>query len=245
MTEVKDAQEVESKKTETATEAVAETKVEAKKEETVGEALSEKKEPRMVPEAVLLEYKNANKELKKDLKELKALIESGASKKEVSTDLKAIADEHNVDAEFLQKFAEAIKAQAEKEIEEKVSSKLKPLEEKEKREKLDSIFKENYLRALEANPEYKDIANEAVIKSLSLDPSNQNKTWSQLLEMTYGHLVTGKKTMETSTARGGKDDNQKVDFDRATTDSKYFAEIMANPELKKEYNETLVQRLKL
>jgi len=46
----------------------------------------DKLEPRLVPQAVLLEYKNQNKELKRDIKELKGLIESGATKKEVSED---------------------------------------------------------------------------------------------------------------------------------------------------------------
>jgi hypothetical protein len=250
MTEVKDAAEVQDNTTKTVTKTVAEVKpegsTEVKKEETIGEVLADKKpEPRMVPEAALLEYKNSNKELKKDLKELKDLIESGASKKEISTDLKALADEHNVDPEFLSKFAESIKAQNKKDIDDEVSARLKPLEEKDKKAKIDKIFKENYDKALEAMPEYKDIANEAVIKSLSLDPANQNKTWTQIIEEAYGHLITGKRTMESPTARGGRDDNQDVDVARASKDPSYFKEVMADPVKKAKYNAGLAERLKL
>jgi hypothetical protein len=242
MTEVKDAQEVESKETETVTEAVAETKVEAVKEETVGEVLNpEKKEPKLVPEAVLLEYKNANKELKRDLKELKTLIESGATKKVVSTDIKAIAEEHNVDIDFLEKLASALEARAD----EKVSSKMKPLEEKERLSKINEVFEASYAKALEKMPEYKDIANKEVIKSLSLDPANQNKTWTQIIEGAYGHLIQGRKTFESSAPSGSKGDDQEVDFDKARKDSNYFNEVMASPTLKAKYNNGLAERLKL
>jgi hypothetical protein len=238
MAEAKDAQEVESKETETVTEAVVETKT----EETVGEVLNpEKKEPKLVPEAVLLEYKNANKELKRDLKELKTLIESGASKKEVSTDLKAIAEEHNVDLDFLEKLTLALEARAD----EKVSSKLKPLEEKERLSKINEVFEASYAKAIEKMPEYKDIASKEVIKSLSLDPANQNKTWTQIIEGAYGHLIQGKKTFESSAPSGLKGDDQEVDFDKARKDPNYFTEVMANPTLKEKYNKGLAERLKL
>lgn len=229
------------------TEAVTEAEVKDQKEETVGEAISEKKveKPESVPLASFLELKKDNKELAKQLKEIQKSIEAGASKKEVSTDLRALAEEHNVDVDFLTKLSDALKAQNEKDIDEKVSAKLKPLEDKEKQEKINAIFEEKFGKALEAMPEYKDIVNKEVIKSLSLNPAYQNKTWRQIIEGAYGHLITGKKTLESSTARGGKDDNQDVDIDRAGKDSKYFSEVMANPELKKKYNASLAERLKL
>lgn len=228
--------------TETVTEAVAETTdatvVDAKKEETVGEALSK---PESVPLSVFLELKKDNKELAKQMKDLQKSIETGATKKEVSADLKALADEHNVDIDFLEKLVDTLGAKAE----EKISSKLKPLEDKERKIKSDSIFEDKFGKAIEAMPEYKDIVSKDVIKSLSLDPANQNKTWRQIIEGAYGHLITGRKTLESSTARGGKEDSQEVDFAKAAKDTKYFSEIMANPELKKKYNTGLAERLRL
>jgi hypothetical protein len=234
--EAKNTAEEQVNNTETVTEAVVETRT----EETVGETISEKK-PESVPLAAFLELKKDNKELSKQMKELQKTIEAGATAKQVESDIKSIADAHNVDADFLDEFAAAI----EKRAEEKVSAKLKPLEEKEKQSKINAIFEEKFGQTIESMPEYKDIVNKDVIKSLSLDPANQNKTWRQIIEGAYGHLIVGKKTLESSTARGGKDDNQDVDFDKARTDSKYFSEVMANPELKKKYNATLAERLKL
>lgn len=234
--EAKNTAEEQVNNTETVTKAVVETKT----EETVGETISDKK-PESVPLAAFLELKKDNKELSKQMKELQKTIEAGATAKQVESDIKSIADAHNVDADFLDEFAAAI----EKRAEEKVSAKLKPLEEKEKQTKINAIFEEKFGQTIESMPEYKDIVNKEVIKSLSLDPANQNKTWRQIIEGAYGHLIVGKKTLESSTARGGKDDNQEVDFDKAKTDSKYFSEVMANPELKKKYNANLAERLKL
>jgi hypothetical protein len=93
-------------------------------------------------------------------------------------------------------------------------------------------------------PEYKNIANKDVIKSLSLDPKNANKTFAKILEDSYGHLITGKKTLEKTTVRGGNSDSP-IDFNKAAKDMEYYKEIMANPELKKKYNESLTDRIKL
>jgi hypothetical protein len=91
-------------------------------------------------------------------------------------------------------------------------------------------------------PEYSAIVNKDVIKTLSLDPANQNKTFQQLIEETYGNALGGKRTLETTTPRGGKA-LESVDFDRAKKDGKYLEEVLANPDTKKEYNEGLIGRL--
>lgn len=234
----KKAAEEQAKNTEGAKEGK---KPEEKQEETIADALeTKKKEQKLVPEAVLLEYKNANKELKRDLKELKQLIESGATKKEISSDIKALADEHNVDPDFLQKFAAAIK----KSTEEEISAKVKPFEEKERQEKINTLFEDHFKKAIEKMPEYKDVVNKDVIKTLSLNPANQNKTFTQIIEEAFGHLIKGKKTLESSSP-SGKEESQDVDFDKAVKDAKYFSEIMANPLLKEKYNKGLAERLKL
>jgi hypothetical protein len=248
--EVKDAPKVEESKKETkaTVEAKPEVKEESKtsaKDTKVGDILEsnkseEKKEPKMVPEAVLLEYKKDNKELKKDIKALRELIENGASKNEVSQELKDIAEEHNVDPEFLDKLAKSIKQQAKAELEAEV----KPIKEKELAQQREMLFIENYNKTLEVMPEYKGLAQMEVIKSLALNPNNANKTFAQLLELAYGHLIKGKKTIETTTLRGGTNKGV-IDFDRARKDKKYFMEIMADPELKVEYNKDLHKRIKL
>jgi DNA-binding transcriptional MerR regulator len=239
--EVKVAPAVEAKPTEPApTEAApAETKVDDVKVSDVINP-SEKKEPKMVPEAALLEYKKEAKELGKELKEIKKLMEEGKSTREVSEDIKNIADEFGLTEgaveKLIRKVGETTKAEYDKELE----ARLKPLQEKSANKTLD----DQYDRLMESMPEYKNIANRDVFKSLSLDPKNADKTFAKILEESYGHLVTGKKTLEKTQARGGNSDAP-IDYDRAKKDMGYFKEIMDNPELKKEYNNTFMDRLRL
>jgi hypothetical protein len=218
------------------------------KEVKIGDALktSDKKEPaedkpRMVPEAVLIEYKKEAKAATKALEDLKKTIEDGATKKEVSKSIKDLAEKHNVDAEFLRDFADAVKKEAEAEVEEKVSARIKPITDKESADKVDKIFSEHFDKTLEAMPEYKAVVNKEVIKSLALDPKNANKTFAKIFEEAYGHLVTGKRTLETTKPRGGKDDTE-IDFAKARKDAEYFKEIMSDPQLKKKYNEGIAER---
>lgn len=209
---------------------------EAPKEETVGEALE-------IPEAVtpkedtvsLKKYmseKNARKELEAQLQALQDAPHR--TSKQVSTDLKALADEHNVDVDFLEKLTETIEARNEA----KTEAKLQPLREKERQEKIEIAFSSAYDRTMALMPEYAHVVNRNVIKTLSLDPANKNKTFTQIIEEAYGSAIGGKKTVERATNRvasiGGD-----LDYARAKSDNDYFKEVMADPVLKKQYNDKL------
>lgn len=237
-TEVKDAPVVEKKDTKADDKTAADAK-----DVKVGEALKtkdepKKDEPKLVPEAVLLEFKKENKELHKELKDLKKLIEDGAPKREVSADIKSLAEKHNVDPEFLTDFAAAVRKEAEGDAD----AKLKPIRDKEQADKLEKVFNENFDKTMEEMPEYAKLVNKDVIRTLAFDPKNANKTFAQIFESAYGHLVTGKKTLEPTKHQGGKKDTT-VDIARAQKDPAYFAEIMADPELKKQYNSSLEFRI--
>lgn len=241
--EVTNAQAGELNPTSAPSEAVAEVKA---KEETIGEVLkSQKQESKdeSVPLASFLEMKKENKNLAREMKELKKSIEQGATKKEVTADLKALSEKHNIDAEFLQDFAQAVRQEAEQDVDEKVSSKLKPFEEKEKAEKLDKAFNQHFSKAMEQMPEFEKIVNKDVIKTLSLAPSNANKTFIQLIEETYGHVTPGKRTFDTASSRVGRNDNLEIDVARAHRDPEYFREIRANPLLKAKWNKEMNERL--
>lgn len=230
-------------------EAVVEKKAEAQAHATsVGELLGDKAAPnaeaKMVPESVVIEYKKDLAAIKKELKRTQELVADGASKKEVSTSIKTIAEKHNVSEEFLTELATAIRAEADGDIEEKVNSRMKPLEAQDRAAKIEKIFSDNYEKTLDQMPEYKDIANREVIKTLTLDPANANKTFAQILEQAYGHLVQGKRTIDAAKPRGGKEPAP-VDFDKARKDTEYFKEVMADPALRKEYNANLAKRLRL
>lgn len=245
--EVKVAPAVESKEPETVK---TETEVKAEQAETkdvkVGDVLntSDKKEPKMVPEAALLEYKKDAKELAKEVKELRKIIEEGKSSKEVSADIRELADEFGITESAVEKLVKKVGQINKEDLEKELEARLKPIQEKEKSVNVDKTFDEHFDKLMEAMPEFKTIANREVIKSLALDPKNANKTFAKILEESYGHLVTGKKTLEKTQARGGNSDAP-IDFERAKKDMEYYKEIMANPELKKQYNDDLPNRLRL
>lgn len=210
-------------------------------EETIGEKLTPK-ENSTVPLSTFLELKKENKAAKQDLAELQTKIEDGASAAEVSKGIKEIAKEHNVDENFLSEFANTVKAQAEKEIDSKIEEKLKPLQAEDNAKKIDEIFNSNFDKVLESRPEFDGIVNKAVIKTLALDPANKNKTFTKIIEESYGHLVKGAKTIEASTP--GKADIQELDKTKLK-DPAYMKQVLANPTLKKEYNAGLIERLNM
>lgn len=241
--EVTNAQAGELNPTPAPSEAVADVKA---KEETIGEVLKSKKQEskdESVPLASFLEMKKENKKLAREMNELKRSIEQGATKKEVTADLKALSEKHNIDAEFLQDFAQAVRQEAEQDVEEKVSSKLKPFEEKEKAEKLDKTFNQHYSKAMEQMPEFEKIVNKDVIKTLSLNPANSNKTFTQLIEEAYGHLVSGKRTFDSASTRAGKNDSFEVDDERMHKDPEYFDTVINNPLTKEKYNKRMIERI--
>jgi len=84
--------------------------------------------------------------------------------------------------------------------------------------------------------------NAEVIKALAFNPANANKTYKQLLEEAYGNAITGRRTVETTVPRGGAKDT-KLDMQRARTDTAYRREVLADPELKKQYNEGITDRV--
>lgn len=236
----------ETKETEVVAEAPA-SHVEAEAKETVGETLQttppvEEKKPevRMVPESVVIQ-------LKKDMKELKQELSRGdKSADEVDEALEALGKEHDVDPVFLQKLTKVIRSKTQSEFEEKLEKAMEPakaISASQKKAEMDKAFDAHYEKTLEALPEFKGIANKEVIKALAFNPANANKTFQEILEESYGHLITGKRTFDGTKSGSGKD-NSEIDFARAAKDTEYFKTIMANPTLKAKYNETLMERNK-
>lgn len=220
---------------ETSVEETPEEVVEESKTKTVEEVINQPEDDK-VPLSTFLEIKNEKKKLEKELEKVRRSAEQGATKSEVKSDLKAIAEKYDVDPDFLQELSSAIYVKAKEEAE----TAIKPILEENSKEKLDKILMDNINNTLETMPEYDGIANKEVIKSLAKLPENKNKTFQQIIEETYGKSVSGKKTMETSTPRGGKDVG--IDWNKVS-DPSYFKQIMADPELKKQYNEKLANRI--
>jgi hypothetical protein len=220
--------------------------VEEAKPQTISDMLGDEAEKPKKPETVgldkFLAEKKARKALEGEIKELKTLIETGGTKEEVSDSLDELSKEYpDVDPKFLQKLVKTIKADAEKGVDEKISSKLRPIEEKERKAKLETVFKKGFTEALDTMPEFQKVVNEDVIFKLSLLPENGSKTFAQLIEETYSNAIGGKRTYQTTTPGGGKEP-EPLDVARASRDTAYFLEIMANPKLKAEYNKQMLYK---
>lgn len=208
---------------------------EAEKAQTISEVIEatapQEKKPETVGLDKFLELKKENKEMRQAMKAIQDKVDAGASDSQVSSDIKAYAEEYGVDTKSVEKILEM----ADRRAEEKYGKQLKSVEEGTKAEKLEAAFTKHYGLAIDNMPEYKDIVNPSVIKTLSLQPQNANKTFPQLIEETYGNALTGKRTMDTTTPGGGKD-AEPLDFAKANTNTSYFEKVMADPKLKAEYH---------
>lgn len=213
--------------------------VEAPVVETIGDVIAPKE---AVPKVESVPMARLNKEItrRKELEAKVADLESKASSmsdRQIDKSIQDLAAEHNVDPDFLDKFATSVRSQLEQSFEEK----LRPLTEKDKATERDAKFNEFYNKTLADMPEFKDVADMSVIKQLALNPSNANKTFPQLMEETYGRFVQGKRSIESTVARGGNAPAA-LDYSKATKDKAYFNEVMADPKLKAEYNAEMLKR---
>lgn len=211
-------------------------------EKPLGELLQNEQEKESVKKEVDFKdlYKKERKEKRKlesDIKKLQEDIESGDSLDDIQSDIDSIADKYNVNKDFLKDLQKSLAAK----YEEQVNSTLKPIQEKEKAERFDTAFNGYFDKAIEKMPEMEGIVSRDAIKSLAQLPQNSNKTLTQLIEDTYGNSIEGKRTIESSKVRGTTEPTE-VDFNKAKTDTEYFKQVMANPELKKKYNAELAQR---
>ena len=76
---------------------------------------------------------------------------------------------------------------------------------------MEAAFATGLEKALQNAPEYRDVVNVSVIKALAFNPANANKTYRQLLEEAYGNAITGQRTVETTTPRGGAKDQHSTE----------------------------------
>lgn len=225
---------------------VKEVQEEQPQEPALGEVLQHEPEVKAEPDKVgldkFLEVKKQKKELQRELDALKSKIEDGDGS--VINDIDDIADEYGVDKSFLKKFEKSIRANMEKEFESKVSEKFKPIEQAEKMNEANKKFEVMFNQTLERMPEYANVIDKDSVRVLAFQKENATLNLPQLIEKMYGKSISGKKTIETTTPRGGKDP-QEIDFALAKKDNTYFNEIMADPDLKRKYNQNIENRLDL
>lgn len=178
--------------------------------------------------------------------------EAPKEKPKINTVPKARLDKEIARRKELEQELAALRGEAEEDPEvddvddvpeiKKLADKLEQIERKENMSRMERVFYENISKTLDNNPEYKDVVNIEVIKTLAFNPANANKTYKALLEEAYGNATPGRRTVETTVPRGGAKDTQ-LDRKRAETDVAYRREVLADPELRKQYNEGLTDRV--
>ena len=185
-------------------------------------------------ESAVVVEKQKRKDAERKLAELQRQIEDDADDEDDTDDEDEPAPTRSNKAQKVQEAA--IQA-----AREEAAAILGPIQAKEREEKIKQIFSEQWSKLLDSHPEYKDVANKETIFALSLDPKNSNKTFEQIAEESYGHVVKGNRTLDEGSPSHSKGDDVEVDFDKAKKDPEYFAKVMANPATKKKYNENMMK----
>lgn len=223
-------------------EQTVETQVEKPQAETIANIIQteQKPDPKLVPEAALLEEKKGRKAAEREVKALRDQIASGASDTQVAASLEEIGEEFSVDKKFLGKLAAAIRKDVEAETETRFNAKLKPFEDKQRSEHIQTVFGTHFEKAMADMEDYKGIVNRDAIFALSLNPANASKTLPQLIEETYGNALAGKRSIETTTPRGGAASGE-LDFERANSDGAYLDEVLKDPTLKKQFDAKVME----
>jgi len=157
-------------------------------------------------------------------------------RKELEAKLEALEKEKEADPEV----KDVNKDPSVKEL----ADKLAKFEKEGQNAKRDAALEAGLNKALDDAPEFKDVINVDVIKQMALNPANADKTFANLLEEAYGNALGGKRTIESTTPRGGAK-NEKVDIEKARRDNTYLKEVLADPALRKQYNEGLENRIML
>lgn len=196
----------------------------------------EVKTPSKKPETVPFHVFEA---LKKEKKLLEEQLEKGETLDDA--DLEDLTKKYDVSPAFISDFMKV----AEKKMEAKYGNKIEQIDAKDREAQINQAFTTSFDKAMANLPEYKGLVNPSVIKTLSLDPSNHDKTMTQLIKSTYQMALPGKKPLETSTPGAGRIEGEELDFAKAKSDSVYFAEVMKDPKLKEQYNKHLLQNTRL
>lgn len=163
----------------------------------------------------------------------------GMSVGQVSDELKTLAADHNVDESFLAQLVgtvqKATKEEITKELQGNVDSRLSVFEQAENKRQMEAKLESMLSKALGEMPEYKEVVNQDVIKTLAVQPSNAKKTMQQLIEETYEAALGGKKTLEQGTHGRSKMEPEYTDN---------FDEIESNPEAREKWSANTEQVLR-
>lgn len=207
--------------------------------ESLNSAPVVEKQQDVVPLSKYMEEKRERKALEARIAELESV-----KSKPTSEDLRKLADEHGADPELLEALEKrwGTKQATEKVVDPELKKELEEIKQEQQKEKTEKIFNSLWDKAMEVAPEYKGVADKNVLRQLSFLPENRHLTLSGLMEKVYGGVVKGNKTIETVRPSGKEKGVSDIDF-KKMSDSDWEV-VKENPELKKKYNEYLVETVK-
>lgn len=187
----------------------------------------EPKKEETVPLSVYLALKDDVKELKREIKE------RPQSKAEEKATIKAFTEKYpDTDPDAIS----AIIQMAVSEVEAKYNPIIERQENETKQKAFDTAFDTIFTKALDENPDAKDVDKD-VIKALALTPQYNNTPVSELIKKVYAGATVGKATTENDMRVSGDTIEKIVDVDTITQEQR--SQIMANPELRKQYFDKL------
>jgi hypothetical protein len=222
-------------------------------EETIEalETLSEKSDD-VVPLKKYMVEKNAKRDAEAKAEALEAEIAKlrenpSLSNSSVQVDLDALHEETGVDKDILTSILRAsynmtkneVKAELEKEFMPKLAEMEQIKREKEQQE-FNNKFNSMVEQSLAEMPEYVGLVDKDDLKQWVKSGQYSKLTLPQLIEQKYSKFVVGKKTIESSHA---SKQVEKADVSKPLTQEQYL-QLDNDPELRKEWAESLTERLK-
>ncbi len=181
-------------------------------------------------------------ELKKELKNAQNALKNSS----MATDsaLQELAQEYDVDVDFMRKLADSIKQETAKEFQSKYEPMFNKQQQEREAEKRDALFTKVFEQAKKSYPELNDVLNKDLIKDLALDPKNSNKTVKQLIEWTYGGVINRiDETPAPSFEKGSSGSTKSSGLDFSNLSEQDHKAIANDPKLSKEYGDWVVKNV--
>ena len=204
--------------------------------EVLGNKPKEEPKDDSVPLAKYLELKS----------ELAAAKSQEMTKSEEKASLKDLAEEYDVDLDFVQKLASTISSEAQKKAKEEYEPFLKQQQEKERTQEQNKVFESVYEKAILAFPDLEGSINKNVIKALAFDEKNSNKSVKDIINEVYGGVIERVESAPgASFEKPSTGTRKSTGLDYSNLSKEDHDAIASDPSLKKGYGDWLEKNLSL
>lgn len=184
---------------------------------------SKAKAPETVPLSVFLAIKDELKDLKQTIKD------NPVSAAQASATVNSVAEQFpDVSKDFIAAIVSATKNETAQELEQKYS----PILERQKQQEFDTAFDKLFNKALEANPDAKNVDKD-VIKALALTPAYNNVPLVDIIQKLYPVGTPGRVTTENDARATADVEMDNIDVTKLTDEQR--DKILDNPKQRAEY----------